>query len=76
MSQALQVLGSLLILAAFYAIQKGRLTTKSVVYQALNFAGADVLAASARQPGFFLLEFCWALLAARSLLAIRISPGR
>lgn len=72
MGQALQVFGSLLILIAFYAMQKGRLTSGSGLYQSLNLVGAGVLAvlaASARQPGFFLLEFCWALLAARALLA-------
>jgi hypothetical protein len=74
MLQLVQVLGSLLILAAFVAAQQDRLSTQSRLYLSLNFAGAAVLAVLAaheRQVGFLLLEFCWALVAARSLLSPR-----
>jgi hypothetical protein len=70
MDQIVQVLGSLLILAAFVSAQRGRLSTESVVYLTLNVVGAAVLAVLAaheRQLGFLLLETSWALVAAHSL---------
>ena len=71
MLQLVQILGSLLILAAFIAAQQNRLDTQSRLYLSLNLAGATILAilaAHERQLGFLLLEFSWALVAARSLL--------
>jgi hypothetical protein len=71
MSQLVQVLGSLLILAAFIAAQRGRLSPESRLYLALNLAGASVLAVLAareHQFGFLMLESVWALVAAHSLL--------
>jgi len=71
MDQVVQVLGSLFILAAFVAAQRGWLATDSRWYLMLNLIGAAVLAVVAareRQVGFLLLEFCWALVAARSLM--------
>jgi hypothetical protein len=72
MDQVVQVLGSLLILAAFVASQRGRLDTRAPLYHALNLVGAAilaVLAARERQLGFLLLESCWAVVAGHSLLA-------
>jgi hypothetical protein len=72
MDQVVQVLGSLLILAAFAAAQRGWLSAHSPSYLTLNLVGASVLAflaAQEHQLGFFLLEFSWALLAGYSLLA-------
>ena len=74
MDQVIQVLGSLLVLVAFIAAQRGRLSTQSRLYQALNLIGAGVLAVLAayeRQYGFLLLETVWALVAAHSLLTGR-----
>lgn len=71
MDQVVQVLGSLLILAPFVAAQRGWLSTESRLYLRLNLVGASVLAVLAaheRQFGFLLLEFCWALVAAHSLM--------
>ena len=71
MNQVVQVLGSLLVLAAFAAAQRGWLSTSSPLYLSLNLVGAGilaVLAAHERQLGFLLLEFCWALVAGYSLL--------
>jgi hypothetical protein len=60
MDQFVQVLGALLILAAFTGAQRGWLTAESQLYLLLNFVGASVLAflaAADGQPGFLLLEF-------------------
>ena len=76
MDQIVQVAGSLLVLTAFAGAQRGRLSTQSRLYLTLNLAGAAtlaVLAAHERQLGFLLLEGCWALVAAGSLLRGRRS---
>jgi hypothetical protein len=70
MDQIVQVLGSLLILSAFVAAQRGRLSTQSRLYLMLNLVGASVLtvlAAHERQLGFLLLEAVWAAVAAHAL---------
>jgi hypothetical protein len=79
MDQIVQVAGSLLILTAFIAAQRGRLSTESRSYLILNLAGASVLAVLAayeRQYGFLLLESSWALVAAHSLIASARGPVR
>jgi hypothetical protein len=68
--QAIQIVGALLILAAFGASQAGRLDQRSVSYLVLNLVGSAILAALAAvesQYGFLLLEGAWALISARSL---------
>lgn len=75
MDQVIQVLGSLLILAAFAAAQRGLLPPTSRTYLALNLVGSVVLAALAaheRQLGFLLLETCWALVSGWSLVRRRV----
>lgn len=71
--QMIQVAGSLLILAAFVASQKGRLSTSSMPYLVLNLVGSAVLAVLAAlhlQYGFLLLEGVWAIVSAAGLVAV------
>jgi hypothetical protein len=72
--QIVQVAGSLLILTAFIAAQRGWLSTEARLYLSLNLVGAGVLAvlaAQERQYGFLLLECCWAMVATHSLIKVR-----
>ncbi|WP_243058151.1 hypothetical protein [Nocardioides sp. SR21] len=71
--QIIQVAGSLLILVAFVAAQKGRMSTSSLPYLVLNLVGSAVLAVLAAlhlQYGFLLLEGVWACVSAASLVAV------
>ena len=84
MSQAVQVVGALVILTAFAAAQAGRLDVRSRAYLVLNVVGAGALALDAwreRQWGFLLLEAVWTLVAAFGLVrevrgADRVQPGQ
>ena len=78
MGQVIQIVGSLMVLAAFAAAQRGLLDPKSVVYLVLNLVGSAVLAVQAlflAQWGFLLLEGVWALVSAASLIALRRRAG-
>jgi hypothetical protein len=71
MDQLVQVFGSLLILVAFAAAQRGTFSTHSRSYLLLNLVGSTILtilAAHERQWGFLLLESCWAVVAGWGLL--------
>ena len=70
MGQLVQVLGSLLVLAAFALAQQGLLDSRSRGYLVLNLAGSAILAVEAllgEQWGFLLLEAVWAAVSAVSL---------
>jgi hypothetical protein len=75
--QVVQVVGALLILAAFAAVQFERMRPDSRLYLALNLAGSAILAVLAvlgSQWGFVLLETVWAIVSAWGLaLALRSS---
>jgi hypothetical protein len=70
--QIVQIVGSLLVLVGFAAVQVSRLNPKSKLYLTLNFLGSGTLAVEAalsRQWGFLLLEGVWALVSLTGLTA-------
>ena len=77
MDQVIQIVGALLILVAFGAVQFNRMRPDSRLYLALNLAGSmilAVLALAAAQWGFVLLEGVWAIVSAWGLIqALRTS---
>jgi len=77
MGIAIQVTGSLLVLAGFALAQWGILDQKSLRYLILNAAGSTVLAINAifeQQWGFLLLEGVWAIVSAVSLVLVVRAP--
>jgi hypothetical protein len=69
--QMLGLAGALLILFPFAASQLNKLSTTTLSYQSMNFAGSAVLTVVAvveRQYGFILLEAVWAVM---SLVGLR-----
>lgn len=70
-NQLVSILGSLLILGAYFALQRGMLRAEQRRYSVINFIGAALLAYVAvmeRQVGFILLEGTWALLSIPGML--------
>jgi hypothetical protein len=71
MDQVVQIVGALLILTAFTAVQLERMRPDSRLYLALNLLGSAilaVLAVIAAQWGFVLLEGVWAIVSAWGLV--------
>lgn len=79
MGQTVQIVGSLFVLAAFAAAQRGWLSQRSTSYLMLNLAGSAVLsveAVLAQQWGFLLLEGVWAVVSAVGVIALVKSARR
>jgi hypothetical protein len=77
MYEVVQVVGSLLILAAFVAAQLRRLDQSSYRYLIANAVGSVVLTVTAvvrLEWGFILLEGAWALMSIYSM--VRKAAGR
>jgi hypothetical protein len=70
MDQLIQIVGALLILTAFAAVQFDRMRPESRLYLTLNLIGSAILAVlaiAASQWGFVLLEGVWAIVSAWGL---------
>ena len=73
MDQVIQIVGALLILAAFAAVQFERMRPDSRLYLTLNLVGSAILAGLAVHEelwGFLLLEGVWALVSAWGLFSL------
>lgn len=63
--QLISLLGAVVILGAYAALQSQKLQSETAAYQALNALGGALLCATAvaeRQYGFILLEGAWTVL--------------
>jgi hypothetical protein len=77
MYDIVQIVGSLMILAAFVAALGGRLQQSSYAYLAVNAVGSGLLAATAvinLEWGFILLEGVWSAVSFYSI--VRKAAGR
>jgi len=77
--QVIQIVGALLILTAFAAVQFERMRPDSRLYLALNLAGSAILAVlalAAEQWGFVLLEGVWAIVSAWGLWVAVFRPPK
>ena len=73
MEQPIQILGAVLILIAFIAAQRGRMSPQSFVYLWLNLLGSSALAVLAfldADWGFVMLEVVWAVASAFGLIEL------
>jgi hypothetical protein len=69
--QAVSLLGAIILLASFVALQRGRWRSDSAAYLWCNFTGSLLLAAVAiwdRRAGFILLEGIWAAVSLWSIV--------
>jgi hypothetical protein len=76
--QLASLVGAALILAAYFALQRGRLHRESRKYNALNLAGSLCLTFAAVRNwnlGFVILEGSWALLSLPGTLRRPASPA-
>jgi len=69
--QLISLVGAVLILAAYLALQRGWLPRESRLYNALNFVGSGLLtyvAIKDGKAGFIILEAAWALLSVPGMI--------
>jgi hypothetical protein len=79
MLQVISLLGALLILIPFAAVQIGKLRVMSLAYQLMNLFGAGILTVVAvleSQYGFILLEAVWTLMSVFGLRRAWIGAAR
>ena len=72
--QGVGLVGALLVLLPYAALQTGRLTRESRAFNALNFVGSSLLtwvAVVDARWGFILLEGVWALLSIPGMIRRR-----
>jgi hypothetical protein len=78
MRQIVSLAGALMVLGAFAALQRGRLTIADRSYHVLNLMGSGILAVMAvldRNAGFILLEGMWALFSIPGTIKPRGAKG-
>lgn len=76
--QLLSAIGAALVLAAYFALQRGWLASADRTYNAMNFIGALLLtwvAVADRRIGFIVLEGAWALLSLPGMLRRTARPA-
>ena len=77
LEQLASILGAIMVLGAFAALQRGWLKATDRVYNLLNLVGAWLLcwvAVVDRRVGFIVLEFLWGALAIPPLFRRRRVP--
>ncbi len=77
MEQIVQIVGAVMILIAFGAIQRGMVSPHALSYLMLNLVGSLILtgvALNASDWGFLLLEAVWAIVSLWGL--IQLARGR
>lgn len=78
LNQLIGVIGAVVMLGAYFALQRGWLAVNDRSYSVLNFVGASMLtwvAVADRRWGFILVEGAWALLSIPGMLRRGSSKG-
>lgn len=76
--QIISIVGAVLILAGYAALQRGLLDRDDRTFSVLNFVGSSLLAWVAivdQRAGFIVLEVAWALLSVPGMVRRRSAMG-